>query len=197
MYSFLERKNGVNNFFVCSPAVEEAADDYDEDCDDIIGQSLMLAHNAIHSLSEQPSMLDSPCQRSQDKQSPVQTQYDDHSTRSHDLHGSHDQHEPHDHQMNSHELHVASNAETCNTAGVVTNTNIPSKMTFIDWTEIRRKDVTPTYYPKTPIPINVQLDQDRADTVLNSKKKKMDTNPTVSKTQIIISFDVVLLCMGY
>jgi len=163
------------------------------ECCDIIGQSLMLAHNAVHSSHDQPhcvhsshdqpSILQIPCQESQDKQLPAQKPLNDHYAGSHDQHGSHDL------QTNSVcQTSIKSHNDNCktpDTLGVANSTtatvtsNVPSKITFIDWTEMKRKNVTPPDYPSTPTPINVKLDQDGVIPSSNKKKKK-STNPTVS-----------------
>ena len=148
-------------------------DDGDNCWDDIIGQSLMLAHNAVHSSPNQLlASHDPPCQESPE-QLPVCIPVDNHS---------------HDQQMDCGVTcsvsHDATN-KTCGTSGVTKSTTtitskIPSKITFIDWTEIKRKNVTPLYYPSTPTPINVILNQDDAIPAPSSKKKKINTKSTVS-----------------
>ena len=160
-------------YIPAAPTVE-----YDDGCDDIIGQSLMLAHNAVHSSPDQPlESRDPPCQRSHE-QPPVCKPIDDHCARSHDQQGSHDQHGSHEQQMNCPESYDGTNKTSCDTLTITSN--IPSKITFIDWTEMKRKHVTSSHYPSTPIPTNLTLDQDVTIRAPSSKKKKINTDPTVS-----------------
>lgn len=146
--------------------------------DDIIGQSLMLACNSVDASPEQPPISHDPCHQSQDEWLPL----GNHRARSCDQHESHDQYGSHDQQIS--ESHNANKprpgAVNSTTKTTVTTNKIPSKITFIDWTEIKRKHVTPSDYPSTPTPINVKLDQDVSITAVESKKKKTTTNPTVS-----------------
>ena len=108
-------------------------------------------------------------------------------TRSCDPHGSCDQ------QYGSHDQHKSlDSSDVNNTSGTpevakpnptttTVATSIPSKMSFIDWTEIKRKNVTPSDYPNTPTPVYIESGQDRRDPVMKiKKKKKINTNPTVS-----------------
>jgi len=52
----------------------------------------------------------------------------------------------------------------------------PLKIPLIDWTQIRRKNVTPSSYPSTPTPINIGLELDNDKNGRNNKRKK--SNPT-------------------
>lgn len=191
--------------FVYFTPIAAESDHSDKCCDDIIGQSLMLAHNAVHSSPGLQLMSHVPCQGSQDMQSPVCKPFDDHHTISHDQYNkSHDQNGSHDQQMDSYEpvcqsftvSHDSSNkpcgtlevvkstATTITTAATITTTaattSIPSKITFIDWTEVKRKHVASSHYPSTPTPLNIKLDQDSVVPALSSKKKRSNNNPTVS-----------------
>ena len=167
--------NGAQLIIVYISAAPIAENDADNFRDDIIGQSLMLAHNAVHSSPDQPLASHDPSHQGSHKQPDC--------TRSHNQRGSHDQHNQlgsHDQQMDWEigcpESHDAYDGVTKSTASI-----IPSKITFIDWTEMKRKHVTPSYYSSTPTPINVRLDQDDTISAPHSKKKKKsDTNPTVS-----------------
>ena len=158
----------------------------DQYCDDIIGQSLTLAHNAVRSPPEQLLTSHILCQGSLDGPMPICNPVDDVCTRSCDPHGSCDQ------QYGSHDQHKSLDSSDVNkTSGTpeaakpnppitTVATSIPSKMSFIDWTEIKRKNVTPSDYPNTPTPVYIESGQDRRDPVMKIKKKKINTNPTVS-----------------
>ena len=175
-------------------------DDADQCYDDIIGQSLMLAHNAVQSSPEQPLTSHIHCHGPL----PVCDAVDDVCIRSCDQRGSCDQHRSHDQPMNSSEVIRLDSKDVANTtcsssthkvakpppaAAVATvTTNMPTKMSFIDWTEIKRKNVTPSDYPSTPTPIYVTVNQDCRSPVMSSRnpvmssknKQKTNTNPTVS-----------------
>ena len=154
--------NGAQLIIISIPAAPIPADD------DIIGQSLMLAHN---SSPDQPLVShDPPCQGSHEQPD---------CTRSHDQWGSHDQHI----QLGSHDQQMDWEIACPESHDRITNSivsAIPSKITFIDWTEMKRKHVTPSYYSPTPTPINMRLDQNDTIPTSRSKKKKNNANTTVS-----------------
>ena len=159
-------------------------------CDDIIGQSLMLAHDAIHSSPDQlPTSHDPPRQvllPKDGKRPPMRQPTNDHCTRSRDQHGSHDLHRSHD-QQGLRDLHKSHDQQMDYNIGSNTmpKVNLPSNITFIDWTQMKRKNVTPLHYPSSPIPVDVKVSQDETITAPSSKKKKNNTNETVSVHNII------------
>ena len=160
-------------------------DDADQCFDDIIGQSLMLAHNAVQSSPEQ--LLTG----SLDWLLPACDPVDDVCIRSCDQPRSHDQ------LMNLYEVicldsnGVANTTHSSNThevakppPAVAVATNMPSEMSFIDWTD---KNVTPSDYLSTPTRVYVTVGRDSrnpVNPVMSSKKKKKtnktNTKPTVS-----------------
>lgn len=169
--------NGTQLIIVCIPAAPIAKNGAGSFCDDdIISQSLMLAHNAVHPSPDQLlASHDPPCQESHEQPPECTTSHDQRG--SHDQHsqlGSHDQ--PMDWEVGCPGSHDAHDGVTKSTASI-----IPSKITFIDWTEMKRKYATPSYYPSTPTPITIRLDQDTTIHASRSKKKKkINANATVS-----------------
>ena len=164
--------------------VHLTAADNNKCCDDIIGQSLLLAHDAIHSSPDQlPESHDPPRQVPQpkdDKRPPMRQPTNNHCTRSRDQQESHDQDRLHD-LHKSHDQQMDYNTES----NTMPKVNLPSKITFIDWTQRKRKNVTPLHYPNSPIPVDVKLSQDETISAPSSKKKKNNTNQTVSVHNIV------------
>ena len=202
-------------------------DNADQCFDDIIGQSLMLAHNAVQSSPEQLLTSHVHCQGLLDGPPPVCDPVDDVCIKSCDQHGLCDQngscdqkglcdqHRSHDQLMNSCEVICLDSNDVANTicsthevtkpsstATVATvATNMPSKMSFIDWTKIKRKNVTPADYPSTPTPVYVTLDQGSRNPVVNpvvssNKKKRTNTNTTTVSFHkyLLFAVRVCIIC---
>lgn len=146
-------------------------------CDDIIGQSLMLANSTVQ---DSPQSSSSLYQLVQEVFKPCTSQQSDKTaitctTASDGNSCSGNQPielcEETTHQVDSSGSHDLSDAGD-SPSDVIT----PLKIPFIDWTQIRRKNVTPSSFPSTPTPINVEMQLDTNKNALGNKRK--NSNPT-------------------
>ena len=152
----------------------------------------MLANNAIQDSPQSGSSnllqlvqeVFEPCtlQQSVDKttvtQNPVSTAV---STSSHK--SSSELCEEAEHQLDSSESHdLSDNGDS--PSHLVT----PLKIPFIDWTQIRRKNVTPSSYPSNPTPINIELELNNEKTARSNKRKNSNPASEVSNVYAQLSF---------
>jgi len=152
-------------------------------CDDIIGRSLMLANDAIQDSPQSGSSnllqlvqeVFEPCTLQQSDKTTVTQNLVSTAVSTSSHKSSSELCEEAEHQLDSSESHdLSDNGDS--PSDVVT----PLKIPFIDWTQIRRKNVTPSSYPSNPTPINIELELNNEKAARSNKRKNSNPASEVS-----------------